>query len=191
MAAGAGEEYVPAQVRAPETIDLRAIKLGPKGYKERSKRKLEEMEKQAVADAEMVAEAMQEDGPQGEGQEEEDHQPSGKRQKANDSTYRPVGVAPLHVGAHAAWGVCAVRLWGTGAGGGVDADGGCGQLLLRAPAVQGHGGASAAAPLTAAVSATAAAAAAAWGLGVWPPPSALRRYLARCGRAWPRGRPSS
>ncbi|MEW5312938.1 MAG: hypothetical protein WDW38_004536 [Sanguina aurantia] len=62
--------------------DFRAIGLGPRGYKESNKRKMQDMEelsKQSAPDASAMEEG-----------EEEAAEPSGKRQKAEDGIPRPV-----------------------------------------------------------------------------------------------------
>uniref|UniRef100_A0A7S3R0S3 Coiled-coil domain-containing protein 86 n=1 Tax=Dunaliella tertiolecta TaxID=3047 RepID=A0A7S3R0S3_DUNTE len=80
------DNWQPAQHAEGEAIDLRNAKLGPKGFKERGKRKLEQMEESHAADLEEAANRMQEDGdlpPQ-------EEQPSSKRRKAGQLGFIPV-----------------------------------------------------------------------------------------------------
>ncbi len=75
-----GETWVPAQDRPAENVDLRRlVAIAPKGVKRR-RADTPEPEEQAAA-------GMEEDVPEPEAEQ------SGKRQKADESTYRPVGHA--------------------------------------------------------------------------------------------------
>lgn len=86
-------DYLPAQY--PQTVvgtDFRAIGLGPRGYKESNKRKMQDMEELSKTSA-PDASAMEEG-------EEEVAEPTGKRQKADDGVPRPVSLEAdehLHV----------------------------------------------------------------------------------------------
>lgn len=75
------DEWVPAQDKVPEIHDFRASKTGPKGYKERTKRKLEEMEELHAQDQEQAAARMESDDA---AMEEDAKQPSSKRGKGED-----------------------------------------------------------------------------------------------------------
>ncbi len=75
-------QWEPKQYGEREIHDLRNAALGPKGYKERQKRKLEEMEALHQADQEHAASRMEDDEQQqGQQQDGEEQQPSSKRQK--------------------------------------------------------------------------------------------------------------
>ncbi|PNH09612.1 hypothetical protein TSOC_003761 [Tetrabaena socialis] len=89
---GAAAEWVPAQYpKDVDNVDLRSLTgVAPKGYKERNagKRK-REAEERAVVEEQEAAAADQQPAPM----EEDDKPaaaPSGKRQKADEETYRPV-----------------------------------------------------------------------------------------------------
>ena len=85
--AAAVEEWVPAQYSTQPHIDLRASKTGPKGYKVKGKRKLEELSLLGNGEVPQVdeADAMEQDEKPGADSTTQ------KRQKANDATYRTVG----------------------------------------------------------------------------------------------------
>lgn len=70
-------DWVPTQEKQSVPVDFRNVKLGPKGYKERRKRKLEEQEELETCPVDM--------------EEDVASAPTGKRQKLADGTpYRKV-----------------------------------------------------------------------------------------------------
>mmetsp|Transcript_8508 Transcript_8508/g.18174 ORF Transcript_8508/g.18174 Transcript_8508/m.18174 type:complete len:182 (-) Transcript_8508:629-1174(-) len=75
------ERWVPSQYKVQETPDFRNAKLGPKGFKEKTKRKLEEMQEQLAHEEET---AMDQDEPQ------PVETQSIKRRKADGVNYVPV-----------------------------------------------------------------------------------------------------
>lgn len=79
--AEAGERWVPTQYKLAETVDLRKAKMGPKGYKERNKRTLDEMEELHEQDLQ---------GPTAMEDAVEETQPSSKRRKGTDAKVIPV-----------------------------------------------------------------------------------------------------
>lgn len=83
------DDWTPAQDKQAESKDFRALKTGPKGYKERNKRKIEDaMQEGLQQDEDMAvdaAPAVDEDA-----MEDDSLQQSSKRRKAEGKQYIPV-----------------------------------------------------------------------------------------------------
>jgi hypothetical protein len=101
--------WVPAQHKQPEIIDYRAAKTTKKGYKERCKRKLEEMQEQVEQDQQEAEARMEDDSSPAAAEEGQ----SSKRRKVEDGMVKHIPVsaasmahsmhvqplmAPLHAG---------------------------------------------------------------------------------------------
>lgn len=84
-------EWVPAQHKQPEIIDYRGAQTTKKGYKERCKRKLEEMQEQAEQDQQEAAARMEDDNSPA--AEEGEQRQSSKRRKVEDGIVKHIPVS--------------------------------------------------------------------------------------------------